>query len=53
MESVKRLFDILPFHQSHYLPKEDVLAGKEEGKWKKYSIDQYTTHQLVAIANMY
>ena len=41
MESVKRLFDILPFHQSHYLPKEDVLAGKEEGKWKKYSIDKY------------
>ncbi len=41
MESVKRLFDILAFHQAHYLPKEDVLAGKEDGKWKKYSIDQY------------
>jgi long-chain acyl-CoA synthetase len=41
MESIKRLFDILLFHQSNYLPKEDVLAGKEEGKWKKYSIEQY------------
>src|ERR1035437_268060 len=46
MESVKRLFDILTFHQSQYLPKEDVLAGKEDGKWKKYSIDQY-----IAIVN--
>lgn len=41
METVKRLFDLLPYYKNNYLPKDDVLAGKEDGKWKKYSIDQY------------
>lgn len=38
---VTRLFDLLPFYKSSFKPKDDVLAGKEGGKWVKYSIDQY------------
>lgn len=41
METFTRLFDLLPHHKKNYLPKNDVLAGKVDGKWKKYSIDQY------------
>jgi long-chain acyl-CoA synthetase len=41
METVKRLFDLLPHYKNNYLPKDDVLAGKEDGKWRKYSIDEY------------
>lgn len=36
-----RLFDILPHYLSKYPPKEDVLAGKDEGEWKKYNISEY------------
>ncbi len=35
---IKRLFDLLPYYEEKFLPKEDVLAGKENGKWKKYDI---------------
>ncbi len=38
---IKRLFDILPHCKTSYKPKPDVLAGKENGKWVTYSIDQY------------
>jgi long-chain acyl-CoA synthetase len=38
---VTRLFDLLPFYKNNFKPKDDVLAGKEGGKWVKYSIDQY------------
>lgn len=41
MVVVERLFDILPYHATHYNPKPDVLAGKESGKWITYSIAQY------------
>ena len=41
METVTRLFDLLPHYKRSFLPKDDVLAGKVDGKWKKYSIDQY------------
>lgn len=34
--SVSRLFDLLP-HCMEKFPKEDALAGKENGKWVKYS----------------
>jgi long-chain acyl-CoA synthetase len=34
--SVARLFDLL-HHCSEKFPKEDALAGKENGKWVKYS----------------
>jgi len=38
---VTRIFDLLPFYKSNFKPKDDALAGKEDGKWVKYSIDQY------------
>jgi len=38
---VTRLFDLLPYFKEKFQPKEDVLAGKENGKWVKYSIDDY------------
>lgn len=38
---VTRLFDILPFYKKSFKVKDDVLCGKEGGKWVKYSIDQY------------
>ncbi len=38
---IERLFDILPNYKNSYKPKDDVLAGKENGEWVKYNIDQY------------
>lgn len=39
--SITRIFDLLPYHQKSFKPKDDALAGKENGKWVTYSIDQY------------
>lgn len=38
---VTRIFDLLPRYKNIFKPKDDTLAGKEDGKWVKYSIDQY------------
>lgn len=38
---VTRLFDLLTFYKKSFKFKDDVLAGKDGGKWVKYSIDQY------------
>ena len=38
---VTRTFDLLPRYKAQFRPKDDVLAGKVYGKWKKYSIDDY------------
>jgi long-chain acyl-CoA synthetase len=38
--SVSRLFDLLP-HCAEHFPKDDALAGKENGKWVKYSTSDY------------
>ncbi len=38
---VTRIFDLLPYYKTKFKPKDDVLAGKEDGKWVKYSIDEY------------
>jgi long-chain acyl-CoA synthetase len=35
---VRRLFDLLDHYEQSYQPKEDVLAGKENGKWVKYDL---------------
>ncbi|HAP00650.1 MAG TPA: long-chain fatty acid--CoA ligase, partial [Bacteroidetes bacterium] len=35
---LKRLFDI-PYYQKEIYPKSDALNAKENGAWKKYSID--------------
>jgi long-chain acyl-CoA synthetase len=36
-----RTFDLLKWMQARYADKTDVLAGKEDGKWKKYSVPEY------------
>lgn len=38
---VSRIFDLLPYYQSKFKPKDDALAGKVNGEWVKYSIVQY------------
>lgn len=38
---VTRIFDLLPYHEATFKPKEDVVASKENGDWVKYSIKQY------------
>ncbi len=44
MGDVTRLFDILPHYVKSFQPKDDVLAGKENGTWIKYSINDYVSH---------
>ena len=41
MMEVTRIFDLLPYHESKFKPKDDVVASKENGVWAKYSIKQY------------
>ncbi len=38
---VSRIFDLLPRYKQSFRPKDDALAGKENGAWVKYTIDQY------------
>lgn len=38
---VTRIFDLLPYHEATFKPKEDVVASKGNGDWVKYSIKQY------------
>ena len=33
---VTRIFDILPYHEARFKPKDDVIASKENGDWVKY-----------------
>jgi long-chain acyl-CoA synthetase len=44
MQDVTRLFDILPHYAKSFKPKDDVLAGKDNGNWIKYSISDYISH---------
>ena len=44
MTEIKRIFDLLPFYAEQFKPKDDVIAGKEEGVWIKYSLEQYVTY---------
>jgi long-chain acyl-CoA synthetase len=39
MEKVTRLFDFIQYQKDNY-PREDALAGKENGEWIKYSTDE-------------
>lgn len=39
--NVTRLFDILPHLKENYSHLETALAGKENGKWVTYNVDQY------------
>jgi long-chain acyl-CoA synthetase len=46
-----RTFDLLNRLQAKYADKTDVLAGKEDGKWKKYSVPEYIDYcNLVSYA---
>ena len=36
-----RTFDLLTRMQNQFGDKTDVLAGKEDGKWKRYSVQEY------------
>ncbi len=38
----ERLFDILPNYLEKYPWKTDALAAKENGSWRKYSINEYS-----------
>ena len=38
---VTRVFDLLPHYKNSFKPKNDALAGKEDGVWEKFSIDDY------------
>ncbi|MCX6251853.1 MAG: long-chain fatty acid--CoA ligase [Bacteroidetes bacterium] len=38
---VTRIFDLLPYYELKFKPKDDVIASKENGEWVKYSIKQY------------
>jgi len=38
---VIRIFDLLPYYELKYKPKDDVIASKENGQWVKFSIRQY------------
>ena len=40
--TITRIFDLLPHYATSFKPKEDALAFKEDGVWKKYSISYYT-----------
>lgn len=39
IDKPERLFDFL-YHQQHFFSKEDMLAEKENGHWKKYSTQE-------------
>ncbi len=38
---ITRLFDLLPHYANSFKPKEDVLAYKEDGVWKKFSLPYF------------
>ena len=44
MANIQRIFDLLDnYKQGDYIP-ETALAGKNNGKWKYFSVDDYITH---------
>ena len=38
---ITRIYDLLEKYESEFKPKNDVLAGKENGKWIKYDLKTY------------
>ena len=38
---VTRIFDLLSRYEDEFKPKDDVLAGKENGEWVKYDLRTY------------
>ena len=41
MENIKRVFDLLPHYKEKFPDQKVALAGKVNGKWREYSIDEY------------
>ncbi len=39
--TITRIFDLLPHYAASFKPKDDVLACKEDGVWKKYSLSYF------------
>jgi long-chain acyl-CoA synthetase len=39
-----RTFDLLTRMQNQFADKKDVIAGKEDGKWKLYSVQEYINY---------
>ena len=39
-----RTFDLLTRMQNQFADKKDVIAGKEDGKWKRYSVQEYINY---------
>lgn len=39
--AIERLFDLLPHYIEKYDWKKDAIAGKENGEWRTYSIQEY------------
>ncbi|MDD3742857.1 MAG: long-chain fatty acid--CoA ligase [Lentimicrobiaceae bacterium] len=44
MSEVTRIFDLLSNYAKQFKPKDDVIAGKEDGVWIKYSLEQYVRY---------
>lgn len=38
---VRRVFDLLPYYKEHFPEQKVALAGKVNGKWIEYGIDEY------------
>lgn len=38
---IRRIFDLLPYYQENYSWKTDAVAGKSNGEWRRYSIQEY------------
>ena len=41
MNELTRLFDILPYAAARYPEQKVALAGKQNGEWRKYSMQEY------------
>lgn len=41
MAEITRIFDLLPNYAANFKPKNDALAVKENGAWRKISINEY------------
>ena len=44
---ISRTFEILEYSLKNH-PREDILAGKKNGKWKKYSTKDYYKYSILA-----
>ncbi len=40
-KKITRIFDLLPYYEQKFQPKDDALAGKEDGEWVKYDITKF------------